>query len=539
MSKSIVSEWTTGLDINVSKKMINIDFTITPDNANAEKINKDHSTEQIMTDIIGTVELNNLSLDFEDAEIDYTYEGGPISVTIDVPIENEDDDISVGFTVGEIYVNVDDGEKVIIMRTTDMVKSMATIDYIELDVLKSIAKSNKLGKIDLDIFKQLIGFDEDNLSRRQREFIKKHDIEWQVYTRSLNDLVEDVDGYNFMRDFRNANVELKDVKVLAKKLLKFLSHSGTNQLIDIVKEILWTRSESFFVQFEKKVDSQFNNVEDIDNIKPINFTIIETLVDPCKALHLVNYVPPKLEEASQINSKVVEYVFDEEYKQFIIKYYAETKEAKIEEITCVKGSNKKCKDFQNNDNDMVIEGHWDSKQIEIDLVYMGSAKGSGHCTHAVGYMLKVLLREAAKQQQFPYVGKVHVASKTFCPAVNCYTKAFMINGFTPMESELEEFRNKSIKRKDELLDFTFKDFFSESQKKKMKIHKSLLLQKRRRAENEEYKMHLKEDIQNYRRITRSQSKSIAKRTKLRRRRKVKQLLKKKKEKVDYQPKLKF
>ena len=49
MSKSIVSEWTTGLDINVSKKMINIDFTITPDNANAEKINRDHSTEQIMT----------------------------------------------------------------------------------------------------------------------------------------------------------------------------------------------------------------------------------------------------------------------------------------------------------------------------------------------------------------------------------------------------------------------------------------------------------------------------------------------------------
>lgn len=538
MSKSIVSEWTTDLDIIVSKERIEIGFIITPDNINAEKITKNHSDEGIQTEILGSVEFNNLSLDFKDAMLDYTYEDGPITVEIILDIENEDDDNNNGFHVGEIYVNGDDGEEVIIMRTTDKIKSLATIDYVELNVLESIAKSNKLGKIDLDIFKQLIGFDEDSLSRRQREFIKKHDKEWQVYTRSLNHLVEDDDGNDFMQDFRNANVELKDVKILAKKSLKFLSYSRTNQLIDIVKEILWTRSESFFVQFEQKIKSQFI-VEDIDNIKPINFTITETLVDPCKALHLVNYVPPKLEEASQINSSVVEYVFDEEYKQFIIKYFAQTKEAKIEEIRCVAGSKKECKDFQNNDEDMVIEGHWNSKQIEIDLVYMGDAKGSGHCTHAVGYMLKVLLREAAKQQQFPYVGKVHVASKTFCPAVNCYTKAFMINGFTPMESELEEFRNKSIKRKNELLDFTFKDFFSESQKKKMKIHKSLLLQKRRRAENKEYKMHLKEDIQNYRRITRSQSKSIAKRTKLRRRRKVKQLLKNKKEKVDYQPKLKF
>ena len=111
-----------------------------------------------------------------------------------------------------------------------------------------------------------------------------------------------------------------------------------------------------------------------------------------------------------------------------------------------------------------IHGHWNDDTVEIDLVYMGSAKRSGHCTRAVGYMLKVLLKEAEKVQEYPYKGKVRIYSETPCAAVNCYVHAFMINGFTPNDKEIENFNRVSkLSKEGEFVNFTFENFISESQ----------------------------------------------------------------------------
>ena len=131
-------------------------------------------------------------------------------------------------------------------------------------------------------------------------------------------------------------------------------------------------------------------------------------------------------------------------------------------------------------NDQMIVGHWESSTIEIDLVYMGRAKNSGHCTKAVSYMLKVLLLESAKMKRYPFIGRVYISSSIPCAAVNCYTHAFINNGFLPSEKELEEFKADSTNidfdsqgSMYDTFDFTFEDFTNQSQMEKFKnsIHR--------------------------------------------------------------------
>ena len=154
--------------------------------------------------------------------------------------------------------------------------------------------------------------------------------------------------------------------------------------------------------------------------------------------------------------------------------------------------------------------------------------------------MKVLLKQAAKLHEYPYRGKVHISSNNPCAAVNCYSHAFMINGFVPDSTEIAEFREKSkrISKKSPGMDFKFYDFTSESQKKKMADYKKKLMDKKRNAETRAYRKQLRQELNDKRRITRSMSKSIAKRVKNRRKRLAKRL-KKKKEKIDFLPQLKF
>ena len=114
---------------------------------------------------------------------------------------------------------------------------------------------------------------------------------------------------------------------------------------------------------------------------------------------------------------------------------------------------------------------------------MDNAKGNGLCTRAVAYLLKVLLDEAAKIKEFPYKGKVYIASKNPCAAVNCYSHAFMINGFLPNKDEIKKFIKKSDewnKNTEEFLKFEFIKFISKSQEEKFKQQKS---KKRKKVEN--------------------------------------------------------
>ncbi len=116
---------------------------------------------------------------------------------------------------------------------------------------------------------------------------------------------------------------------------------------------------------------------------------------------------------------------------------------------------------------------------------MDNAKGKGFCTRAVAYLLKVLLDEAAKKNEFPYEGKVYIASTNPCAAVNCYSHAFMINGFLPNKDEMEKFIKISHEWKKNMkmfpmLRFVFTKFISKSQEEKFRQQKS---KKRKKVKN--------------------------------------------------------
>jgi len=122
-------------------------------------------------------------------------------------------------------------------------------------------------------------------------------------------------------------------------------------------------------------------------------------------------------------------------------------------------------------NEKII-GKWTNEKVVIKLVYMGQAKGSGRCSKAVSYLIKVMLLESAKLNAYPYKGEVYISSLQPCAAVNCYAHAFMNNGFMPDDKELKNFKedSKNIDPKGKGMynrfDFEFSGFFSKSQKKK-------------------------------------------------------------------------
>ena len=104
----------------------------------------------------------------------------------------------------------------------------------------------------------------------------------------------------------------------------------------------------------------------------------------------------------------------EEDKIFTVRYWQKQEEqvggfAKVMKIECVgKKANSRCKVFTNDGGEQYIKGRWSPNKVEIKMVYMGTAKGSGHCTKAVGYMLNVLLREAETEHEFPSKGEVYI-----------------------------------------------------------------------------------------------------------------------------------
>lgn len=207
----------------------------------------------------------------------------------------------------------------------------------------------------------------------------------------------------------------------------------------------------------------------------IVFTVDVPIQDRCNVQKLVSYKARPLVNDKNPSVSAITYTFKDDGKTFVVQYFYKHKEARVRSIIC-DDSNEKCKSFwhdlfQDNPNHKIV-GHWFDDTIEIDLVYLGDARGYGHCTKAVSYMLKVLLLESAKKKCYPYIGRVYISSELPCSAVNCYSHAFINNGFLPNNAELDDFMSHTLDDIDDDgyteygFDFTFKDFISKEQKKK-------------------------------------------------------------------------
>tara|TARA_A100001015_G_scaffold291555_1_gene365878 strand:- start:5179 stop:5724 length:546 start_codon:yes stop_codon:yes gene_type:complete len=170
--------------------------------------------------------------------------------------------------------------------------------------------------------------------------------------------------------------------------------------------------------------------------------------DPCNIFtrKIKTYKPPTLVEPTVSNSS---YQFKEKDRTYTYEYYRN--EQKVE------GG---CK-YVTSD---CLMGVWSETFISIKDVTMMTP---GFCSKSVAYMLKVLLMESAKVNEFPYEGHVYIVTTEACKAVNCYTHAFQMNKFEPNGMELRKFRKENNKRKkNESIYFKFTGFCSVEQKKK-------------------------------------------------------------------------
>ena len=135
-----------------------------------------------------------------------------------------------------------------------------------------------------------------------------------------------------------------------------------------------------------------------------------------------NYKVIKLKKEKEINEDPTEkdvrtWVFQDRLNIFHIEYAESTKDAIVTKVLCRTNDNKLCKPFIYNpltairDNKM-ISGKWNDTTLTIELVFLGDTAGQkpGICTRAVSYMLKVLLLEAKKVEEYPYIGNVHILS---------------------------------------------------------------------------------------------------------------------------------
>lgn len=207
----------------------------------------------------------------------------------------------------------------------------------------------------------------------------------------------------------------------------------------------------------------------------IVFTVDVPIQDRCNVQKLLSYKARPLVNDKNPSVSAITYTFKDDGKTFVVEYFYEEKEARVRYIGCDTPNNK-CKSFYHDlfmDNDQMIIGSWSDKTIEIEYVYLKDAKGSGHCSKAVSYMLKVLLLESAKQKYYPYIGKVFISSGYPCHALNCYTHAFINNGFLPKQTELHNFFNETMSvdiaddgAADDTVQYHFEEFESKEQKKK-------------------------------------------------------------------------
>lgn len=230
---------------------------------------------------------------------------------------------------------------------------------------------------------------------------------------------------------------------------------------------------SLEVQFTYPYNMEMMVKKDVLDWHNSNKSPMELSDDPCNVLKIFEYKPPKLTEAKGVDKYRggLLYFFIENEKEwekngkgFAISYDANERTATVENIKCAP-FNSKCKEFWKDGYDHDIHGTWTPEKLEIKMVFLGEAKNSGHCSKAVAYMLKVLLIEAQKENEYPSKGKVYISSRNACAAVNCYSHAYMMNGFLPDPKEFNDFMEQSKKRFGLKMMFTFYNFVSKDQER--------------------------------------------------------------------------
>ena len=213
-----------------------------------------------------------------------------------------------------------------------------------------------------------------------------------------------------------------------------------------------------------------------------NSSVNKVTQDPCKVEKLKTYESRKLADGKEFSTT---YAFEDGTDTYILEYFQKEQKAVVRMIKC-KNVNEEMDNAWLKDDSRPfyydpysvtgrrekIFGEWTNEMVAIEAVYMGPAKGSGRCSKAVSYLIKVMLLESAKLNAYPYKGAVYISSSQPCAAVNCYAHAFMNNGFMPNDEELKSFKedSKNIDPKGtgmyNTFDFEFEEFFSKSQKKK-------------------------------------------------------------------------
>jgi len=513
-TKTYISEFTAKLEVKISWIKVIMTLTLHPENKLALDIcgKVELNADVVETDFIGAVRLTNpfspLEIDMKNVIHDITWfnDEEDLRIELEAPIDNANAGFDFeDFPDGSIWIDPTGKQEMMIIFTNPYnpyEKELTTIDISEkyYDTIKKqkrlLDRNVLLKMIELKMVNDL----KDEFTDIQKQYMNDHPLEYELIEEAMDSGLF-ATGDQILEDFVPVNIKLDDVNRLAKKFLLNLSNNkdGTNQLSDFLKDIFWSESTDFTGDLQSKLKPLFIP-DELDDIDELTFAVKELVNDNCRALEIKNYNPPTLDDAKEIKSNVVDYIFEEEFKTFTIRYFREFKEAKVMKIECFnEKTGGKCKKFEVS-TDKMIEGHWTPSLVQIDMVFLADAKGAGHCTHAVGYMLKVLLKESEKLHEYPYTGKVYISSSNPCAAVNCYSHAFMINGFVPDSTEIAEFNEKSkqISENDgAIFDFTFYYFTSESQKKKMAAYKQKLMEKQRNAETGEYQKQEKQEKQDF------------------------------------------
>ena len=319
------------------------------------------------------------------------------------------------------------------------------------------------------IYRFIYEKDEDKEEDEEEYFGNKFtDEQWKTFKRTVLKEIETEfdDDYGFKGAL---NTILKDDDNPRKANVFFaLFYNG-------LKTLLFEKKDGQYSRFSMMINTDITMILNID--VPI------TTTDHCNVLKLPSYKAQKLADDKNPLALITRYRFKDGNKTFIISYNAKDQRSKVMKIDCVtQGST--CKTFRNDDRKQHIVGIWYDDTIEIKYVYLGDAKGSGHCSKAVSYLLKVLLLESAKVHKYPYTGHVYISTSYPCHAVNCYAHAFINNGFKPDTEEIKTFREEMQDEIDsdgdlsDEVDFTFRNFFSEDQ------YKKYLQEKKRRKTDE-------------------------------------------------------
>lgn len=341
-------------------------------------------------------------------------------------------------------------------------------------------------------------------SKKEKRPFSKSVFRGAEYIENFEMFFEPSETFVGKKSFRMKLVLMKNFLVLDKfRLIKIfkdvytdaLLHLGLNKNVEnnFLRREVSNLAKAGKLFYSKSIKAMFVNKNLLVFVKDkeTNFYISDkeessvnkVTKDPCKVDNFRTYEGRQLAEGQEFSTT---YAFEDDTYTYILEYFQKEQKAVVRIIKC-KGLDEEIDNAWLKDDDCrpfyydpysvtgrreKIFGKWTTERVSIEAVFMGEAKGSGLCSKAVSYLIKVMLLESAKVKAYPYLGDVYISSTEPCAAVNCYAHAFMNNGFMPEDDELKNFKEDSKNIDTEgkgmynTFDFSFEKFFSKAQKKK-------------------------------------------------------------------------